>query len=190
MIQRLFAGPRAQLTEFLAGLSPRERSMLYGAVGVTAVLIAWLGVYEPMTNTLAQLDQQIVGARRDAASVNALAERYRTLQREVSDLEGGGSAAGAGASLFSQLESTTVPLVGRDRIVSMNPSSRAVGDRFEEDLVDMRLEGVPLRQVIELLYTIEYKDPPMRLSRASFKREYKDPSLIDATLVVARLSPK
>lgn len=188
MIERLLAGPREQLASYLDGLSPRERNMLYGAATVTAVLILWLGVYEPMTNTLTQLDRQIAIAQRDAASINALAERYRTLKHEVADLEGGGD--GNGASLFSQLESTTVPIIGRERIVSMNPSSRPVGDRFEEDLVDMRLEGVPLRQVIELLYTIEYKDPPMRLSRASFKREYKDPSLIDATLVVARLSPR
>lgn len=188
MIERFLAGPREQLTNYLASLSPRERNMLYGATGVAAILFLWVGVYEPMTGTLDQLDRQITIARRDAASVNALAERYRTLKNEVADLEGGGD--GSGASLFSQLESTAVPIVGRERIVSMNPSSRPVGDRFEEDLVDMRLEGVPLRQVIELLYTIEYKDPPMRLSRASFKREYKDPSLIDATLVVARLSPR
>lgn len=188
MIDRFLAGPREQLTTYLASLSPRERNMLYAAVGVSVFLVLWIAVYEPMTNTLAQLDRQITIAKRDAASVNALAERYRTLKHEVADLEGGGD--GNGASLFSQLESTAVPIVGRERIVSMNPSSRPVGDRFEEDLVDMRLEGVPLREVIELLYTIEYKDPPMRLSRASFKREYKDPSLIDATLVVARLSPR
>ncbi|MDG2303765.1 MAG: type II secretion system protein GspM [Candidatus Binatia bacterium] len=190
MIERLLAGPRAQVTEFLAGLQPRERSMLYGAMGVAAVLILWLGVYEPMTNTLTDLDRKIAIAQRDAASINALAERYRTLRHAVADLEGGGDGSNGGASLFSQLESTTVPIVGRERIVSMNPSSRQIGENFEEDLVDMRLEAVPLREVIELLYTIEYKDPPMRLSRAAFKREYKDPSLIDATLVVARLSPR
>ena len=189
MIERLLAGPRAQVSAFLDGLAPRERTMLYAAASVTALLVAWLGIYEPMTNALSDLDRKIQIARRDAASVQALAERYRTLRTEVAELEGGDASAG-GASLFSQLESTAVPIVGRERIVSMNPSSRPVGDRFEEDLVDMRLEGVPLRQLIELLYTIEYKDPPMRLSRAALKREYKDPSLIDATLVVARLSPR
>jgi hypothetical protein len=190
MIEKLIAGPRARLSQFLAGLAPRERSLLYGAVFVCVVLVLWLGVYEPMSGTLDQLDRQIEAARRDAASVAALAERHRSLEREVAKLEGGGAGEDDEVSLFAQLESTTVPIVGRERIVSMNPSSRPVGDRFEEDLVDMRLEGVPLRDVIELLYTIEYKDPPMRLSRAAFKREYKDPSLIDATLVVARLSPR
>lgn len=188
MIQRLLAGPRARLTQFLDGLEPRERVMLYAAVGVSALLVVWLGVYEPMASTLTDLDRRIGIARRDAASVNALAERYRSLRSAVADLEGG--SASGGASLFSQLESTAVPIIGRERIVSMNPSSRQIGENFEEDLVDMRLEAVPLRELLELLYTIEYKDPPMRLSRAAFKREYKDPSLIDATLVVARLSPR
>lgn len=190
MIERFLQEPRARLNEYLAGLAPRERNLLYGAIALSGLLILWIGVYEPMTNTLTRLDRQIATAHRDAASVAALAERYQTLRREVTKLEQGSSPGDKDTSLFSQLESTTVPIVGRERIVSMNPSSRPVGDRFEEDLVDMRLEGVPLREIIELLYTIEYKDPPMRLSRAAFKREYKDPSLIDATLVVARLSPR
>ena len=190
MIERLLEGPRARLTEFLAGLSERERNLLYGAVGISAFLFLWLLVYEPMTNTLSRHDRQIATARRDAALVAGLAQRYQTLKQEVGALEEGGSSGQLGTSLFAQLESTTVPIIGRERIVSMNPSSRPVGDRFEEEIVDMRLEGVPLREAIELLYTIEYKDPPMRLSRAAFKREYKDPSLVDATLVVARLTPR
>ena len=190
MIERLLEGPRARITEFLARISPRERSLLYGALAISAALVLWLLVYEPMTNTLSRLDRQINTARRDAALVAALAQRYQTLRQAVGELEGDGTNTQNDASLFAQLESTTVPIVGRERIVSMNPSSRPVGDRFEEELVDMRLEGVPLREAIELLYTIEYKDPPMRLSRAAFKREYKDPSLVDATLVVARLTPR
>lgn len=190
MIERLLEGPRTRVTEFLTRLSPRERNLLFGALATSAVLFLWLLVYEPMTNTLSRLDRQIATARRDAALVAALSQRYQTLRQAVGKLEEGGSAGPDGSSLFAQLESTTVPIVGRERIVSMNPSSRPVGDRFEEEIVDMRLEGVPLREAIELLYTIEYKDPPMRLSRAAFKREYKDPSLVDATLVVARLTPR
>ncbi len=188
MIERLLATPRERFSAFLAGLSPREANLLYGAAATTLVLFVWLGVYDPMASTLEGLDRQIETARRDASLIAALVDRHRTLRQEVAELEGGGSAEGA--SLFAQLESTAVPIIGRERIVSMNPSSRPVGDRFEEDIVDMRLEGVPLRDVIELLYTVEYRDPPMRLTRAVFKREYKDPSLIDATLVVSRLSPR
>ena len=189
MIESLLSGPRARFAEFLAGLSPRERSLLFGAAGVTAFLFVWLGLYDPMVGALDRVDRQIATARRDAATVAALADRYRSLSQEVEDLESSGGKGGE-SSLFVELESTAVPIVGRERIVSMNPQSRPVGDRFEEDTVDLRLEGVPMRDVIELLYTIEYKDPPMRVARAAFKREYKDPSLIDATLVVARLSPK
>ena len=39
MIERLLAGPRARLTEFLAGLETRERTMLYAAVAVSVVLL-------------------------------------------------------------------------------------------------------------------------------------------------------
>jgi hypothetical protein len=54
----------------------------------------------------------------------------------------------------------------------------------------MRLEGIPMQDLIELLYAIEYRDPPLRVTRLSFKRQYKEPTLLDATLVVGRLRPR
>lgn len=189
LIDRLIGPLRSRVTEHLARLSPRERNLLFAGAGVTVLLILWLGIYEPLASSIDQLDTQIAQARRDAAEVAALTERHGGLQSEVVKLESG-SGGGEGGSLFAQLESITVPIVGRERIVSMNPATRQVSDRVEEETVDMRLEGVPLRDLLELLYAIEYRDPPLQLARAAFKREYKNPELIDTTLVVARLSPR
>ena len=39
------------------------------------------------------------------------------------------------------------------------------------------------------VHAIEQRDKPMHLARVSFKRKYKNPELVDATLVVSRLRP-
>ena len=178
------------VTEMLAGLQPRERLLLLAAVGATVLAAIWLGVVEPLAGAITDLDRKVAAARSDASQVADLVARHKALSAQVDALEKGAAAGKAGPSLFARLESITVPIVGRERITAMNPSSRPVGERFEEETVDMRLEGVSMPDLIQLLYKIEHGDTPMHLVRASFKRQYRDAAKLDATLVVARLTPR
>lgn len=187
--QRFFSGPRDRAAAYVAGLEPRERLLLLLAAGVSVVLLVWLGVWEPLRAQLDDLDRSIALARRDQAELERLKARHEELEAAVRDLEqrAGGDQ---GSSLFAQLESLTVPIIGRERISAMNPQSRAVGDRFEEESVDMRIDGVPMRDLVRLLHEIEDGDPPMEVSRAAFKRQYKDATQLDVSLMVSRLKPK
>lgn len=190
MIERIFAAPMARLREWLQGLAPRERALVLLAAGTTLLLVVWLGLIAPLRESLATLERHIALARRDVGLTASLAERHRTLSRDIDRLEHGTSPEDRATSLFARLEALTVPIVGREHVSAMNPASRAVGEQLEEETVDMRLEGIPMQDLIELLYAIEYRDPPLRVTRLSFKRQYKEPTLLDATLVVGRLRPR
>ena len=169
-------------------LAPRERRLVQVAGAVSLVLFLWLGVWEPLDGSLTRLDRDLRNARRDAAEVGALGERHAELSREVGALEK--KAGRDGGSLFAQLESVTVPVVGRERIVSMNPATRDLDDEFREESVDLRLEGISSQRLLRLLHGIEVRSGGMNVARASFKRQYKDPALLDATIVVTRLQPR
>jgi len=189
-LERLLAMPRERLAGFLAGLEARERVLLFAGVSVAVLLLLWLAVWEPLVGQLDGLDRNIAAAQRDQAEIARLKGRYEELQSQVQDLERRAGGTEGGASLFAQLESVTVPIIGRDRIASMSPQTRSVGDRFEEESVDMRIDGVPVRELVKLLHEIEDGSPSMDVSRATFKRQYKDQSQLDVSLVVARLKPK
>ena len=189
-LERLLAMPRERRAGFLAGLEARERVLLFAGVSVAVLLLLWLAVWEPLVGQLDGLDRNIAAAQRDQAEIARLKGRYEELQSQVQDLERRAGGTEGGASLFAQLESVTVPIIGRDRIASMSPQTRSVGDRFEEESVDMRIDGVPVRELVKLLHEIEDGSPPMDVSRATFKRQYKDQSQLDVSLVVARLKPK
>ncbi len=178
-----------RLRSRVEALEPRERRLLAGAALVSLALVAWLGVWDPLTSRLERLDRQIGAARRDRAEITRLLERHRRLSRELAELERRAGTEG-GASLFAQLELMTVPLVGRERIQAMNPSTRPVGERFQEESVDLRLSGVTMADLVRLLYDVEDGRPPMSVSRLGFKRRYKDPTRLDVTLVVSRLRPR
>jgi len=189
-LERLLAVPRERLAAFLAGLEARERVLLFAGVIVAVLLLLWLAVWEPLVGQLDGLDRNITAAQRDQAEIARLKGRYEELQSQVQELERRAGGTEGGASLFAQLESVTVPIIGRERIASMSPQTRSVGDRFEEESVDMRIDGVPVRELVKLLHEIEDGSPPMEVSRATFKRQYKDQTQLDVSLVVARLKPK
>jgi type II secretory pathway component PulM len=190
LLARLLAAPRERLAAFLAGLEARERILLFVGVGTALLLLLWLAVWEPLVGQLDKLDRSIAAARRDQAEIARLKARHEELQSQVQELELRAGGTEGGASLFAQLESVTVPIIGRDRITAMSPQTRAVGDRFEEESVDMRLDGVPVRELVKLLHEVEDGDPPMEVTRATLKRQYKDPTQLDVSLVIARLKPK
>ncbi len=187
---RLVGPLRERASEALGRLAPRERMLVLGAGGVTLLLIVWLGVVDPLVESLAKLDRDVARGRDDAATIGDLVGRYRALHGEVDKLEKGAASDQGGASLFAQLESIAVPIAGRERIIAMNPSTRAVGNELQEELVEVRIEGITMRALVSLLYAVESRDPPIAVERLSVKREYKDQSRIDATIVVSRLRPQ
>lgn len=187
---RLVGPLRERATEALGRLAPRERLMVLGAGSVTLLLILWLGVIDPIFDSLARLDRDVARGRDDASTIGELVARYRALRGEVDKLEKSATSDQGGASLFAQLESIAVPIAGRERIIAMNPSTRAVGNELQEELVEVRIEGITMRALVSLLYAVESRDPPIAVERLAVKRQYKDQSRVDATVVVSRLRPQ
>lgn len=178
-----------QLRDWHDRLVPRERYLLYGASALSLFLLLWLGVYEPVTNSIVRLDRDLKIAQRDNLALEELTSRYKTLEKKVSRLQ---KKAGRGnrGSLFSQLESVSVPVVGREQITAMNPTTREVDADFREESVDMKLSGISAQRLVRLLHAIEVRGGGMTVARTSFKRQYKDPTLLDATIIVVRLQPR
>ncbi len=174
---------------WLDALASRERRMVQAAGAVSLVLLIWLGFYEPISDSLTRLDRDLRIARRDASAISELAQRHATLEAEVHELQKK-TGKGTAHSLFAQLESLTVPVVGREHIVSMNPTTRDLDDGFRQEAIDMRLEGISSHRLIRLLHAIEVRTAGMNVDRTSFKRQYKDSALLDVTIVVTRLQPR
>ena len=178
-----------QAREWLDRLQPRERNWVYGASALSVILILWLGIYEPITQSIARVDRDLRIAQRDSVALQELTNRYQTLEKKVSHLQKKAGRANRG-SLFAQLESVTVPEVGREQITAMNPTSRDIDSEFREESVDMKLSGISGQRLVRLLHAIEVRSSGMTVERTSFKRQYKDPTLLDATIVVVRLQPR
>ena len=78
-------------------------------------------------------------------------------------------------------------LGGREKIASMNPQNKDLGGAYREDSVELKLNGVSLQQLVDLMYHIEKGAQPLRLTRLQVKKKPRDPSSFDVTATVSML---
>jgi hypothetical protein len=175
------------VTGWLAQLETRERTLVLGSALAALCAIVWLGVVEPIGDSLERLDRGIQAARRDAGLVGGLAARYKRLQAQASSLERAGTSDDGTRRSSRSSNSIAVPIAGRERIAAMNPSTRSRRRAAHRGVGRAPHRGRADAIAGELLHAIEQRDRPLNLVRVSFKRQYKNPELVDATLVVARL---
>jgi len=177
-----------RLAALIERLSPRERVLL--GVGVAAGLV--VGVWALagfLAERRATLQAQIAASERDVVEMARLRDRYLHLRTERDVVRRKLEHGGADFSLFSHLEAVTRDTLSRDRVAAMNPSTRTLAEDLQEEDVEMRLSGVSLRELVDLLYDVEKSDLPLLVSRLQMKKRFDQPFVYDAVLVVGRLRP-
>jgi hypothetical protein len=78
-------------------------------------------------------------------------------------------------------------LGGREKIASMNPQNKDLGGAYREESVELKLNGVSLQQLVDLMYHIEKGPQPLRLTRLQVKKRLREPQTFDVTATVSML---
>jgi hypothetical protein len=177
----------ADLQHAYARLAPRER--LFVAVGAAVLfLVVAFVVVRGAESAKARLRGGIEAKQRQLERVQELRAEYLELKHRADAL----TAKNGDRSpnwLYSTLEGLLKKNLSRDKIRSMDPSSKPVGDRYVEDSVNAEVLGVTLPQIVALLYEIEQFPDPMRVSRLQVKKRVSDPYQFDVVLSVSSVKP-
>jgi type II secretory pathway component PulM len=171
----------------LARLSPRERRLV-GAAGMTVCgIVLYLLVIDPLWEWYARLGARVAAKERELEELLALRRTYLTLRQEVERTRLMGETY---ASSFAFLEGVATSTVGREKVAAINPVGRETHNGVSQETVELRLTGVTLREVVELLYKIESAGVALRTVQLSIKEAYKDPYAFDVALTTIVLSPR
>jgi hypothetical protein len=100
------------------------------------------------------------------------------------------SATGANFSPVAFLESLANNIVGQDKITAINPAGRETREGADQETIELKLSGVSLRELVELLYKLDTADTVLRPARVSIKKRYKDPYTFDVTLIALAFSTR
>ncbi len=172
-------------------LSPRERVVVgIGAAAIGAALV-FVAVVDPLLERQDRLDRQLVRTQREIREIAALGAEYAVLRARLSMLENRLPPPEAQFSLVAFVEEAASRARVRERIVGMQPQPPAVMQQYQETSVDLKLDGIPLSDLLALLVEFEQAPYDIQVRHLQIKPKYDAPYLLEANLrVVAHDRPR
>jgi len=165
----------------------RERRLIVAASVVGAAFLALLAVTSAIESSR-QRAHVIAAKEKALTQVVELSRRYAALRDELAsverDLEAGGTS-----SLFAEIEGMAADTLGREHIGGIEPSAKRLTEDLDEESVELTLNGVSLRGIVELLYRLEKEERHLSVSRMRIKKRFNEPHLFDLQLSISRLRP-
>jgi hypothetical protein len=181
--------PRQWLVYF-DRLAPRER-LLLGLAIISVVLIGGYSlVWDPMQVSATLLSRKIVTREKDLVEIQRQHDHYLDLLRQL-EANQWIFEVDPSFNLLGYLQSVISQAVSREKIASMNPSTRPRPEapEFVEELVEIKLTQLTLPNIVDLMYRVEKGDHPLRFSRVLIKKRFNDPYIFDFNAAVSVLKP-
>jgi type II secretory pathway component PulM len=175
------------LLVYFSRLSVREQHFVQLAGLALAAVVGYALVIVPLQEAKVRMEARIAAKEKELQEIQALCYTYLALRREVESVRSQ-THQGKEFSPFSFLEGLATSTVGREKISAMSPLTRELGKGVEEQAIELRLSGVSLRELVELLYKTDSAAAPLRTTRLQIKKRYKDPYTFDVTLTAAVLN--
>ncbi len=168
-------------------LAPRERVLVGVAAVTTIVILLYSFVWDPLQSNRALLARRITAKEKDLREVQRQRDVFLALARRLEANQSATSEADPNFNLFAYVQNATTQAVSRERILSLNPSTKNVNPEYQELQVEVKLQQISLAQLVDLLYRIEKGEHPLRFSRLQIKKRHNDIYNFDVIATVSLL---
>jgi general secretion pathway protein M len=166
-------------------LSNREKKVVTLAAGFLCLLFVIFFVVLPIFDRLASARRGIGLKERELKEIAALRAEYLALASNTGDSKALAARRPGDFTLFSFLESAAGEARIKERIQYMKPSVSSEPGPYREATVEMKLEGVTLKQVAAYLYAVESPEYLVHVRRLSLREGRAGPGYLDVVLLAA-----
>lgn len=167
------------VTALFARFSPREQRLLGIAGVVLGGALLYLLLLDPLWETYTRLHARVAAKERELSEMITLRRTYQTLHSQAERTR---TTTDPNLSPIAFLEGLATSTLGRDKVAAINPAERGTGDGVAQEAIELKLSGVSLRELVELLYKIDTTNAALQTARLSIKKRYKDPYTFDVSL--------
>ena len=168
-------------------ITPRDRKVLIvGSVLVLLFLVLQFGIF-PLLENRDRLQRGIVSREKALVEMNELQAQYRQLHGKANTLLEQLVGRQNDFSLFSFLEQMAAKSAVKKNITYMMPSETADEGQFKEILVEMKLQAISLKQLVDFLNLVESPENVVALKRISIQENKKEEATLDVILQVVSL---
>lgn len=161
-----------------------KREKLYVALGTSLVTIFLVlqFVLLPFFDAREKVRHSIEINEKALEEIVALSSEYRTLRVDSGDIGVILARRPKGFTLFSFLEGQAGRAGIKSNIKYMKPSISTDATPYKESSVEMKLEKITLKQLVEYLYLVESPKKLVRIKRISVKQSKGSPEYLTVLL--------
>ena len=167
-------------------LSPRNKMIALGVVGLALVLILFLPV-SMLSGKIKSLQKEIAAARKGYTQVSDKIAEYQKVRARIQSVEEKfGPTSG---SLTTRIDA--IAKQSEVTVDSLKEKAPTESDYMEVNSIDVRFSNIALPSLIEFLYNLENdKSSPMRIRRIQIKPKTNNRQVMDVTCEVASFNLK
>lgn len=165
-------------------MSQRERGIVLLGGIVVGFTLLFVTVVDPLLTILERLERQTVRAQKDIKELARLGQEYAMKRERLAEVERHMPAVGSHFSLLTFMEEAAMTAGVREWITGMQPQVQALTQGYQETAVELRLEGVQLPELLELLLGIEQGPYDFRVRHLQVRPKFDNPLFLDVNLRV------
>lgn len=177
------------MMNFLQNLGTRERMFVLGAAVAILLVLLFTLVVDPLMAQSARLDRQIVKTQRDLQELHALQRDYEGRKR-ILDSINQQLKGQRNFSIRSRLDEIAGRSGIRNKILYMKPTVSVPSEAYDEEGVEIKMEGVTLEQLIRYLHQVETSPQFLRIKRLYIKPRFDNRQILTAIFRVSTFRPK
>ena len=174
---------------FWQNLQPRERLFIGGAGAALVLILFFTFVIDPLFKHAADLDRQIVTARRQLNELRTMQKDYQR-QKSVVDSINSQLKKQQNFAIFSRLEELAGQTGIRNKILYMKPTVSTPSEVYNEESVEVKMEGVTLEQLVRYLHQVENSPQLLKIKRLEIKPRFDNRQILTATFRVSAFTLK
>jgi type II secretory pathway component PulM len=165
-------------------LESRERLfLLLGVVFVVCFLIFQM-VITPYLEARQILERSLQRRQNELLEMSILQKEYQDLMQRQGVITRRIEQRSPQFSLFSFLEQQTTAVKVRNRVTSMKPATTELEDGLEESSVEIKLDGITLKQLVDFLVRVESEENVILVKRLAVQKNQKESDLLDVVMNV------
>jgi general secretion pathway protein M len=166
-------------------LNPREKMALGAGVVAVVIFILFQFLIFPVVDRQEVLQRSIAGKEADLAEMHRLNDEAASLKRQQSRSTQQMGRRPRGFTLFSFLDGLAGKTQLKGNIDYMKPSTtEPKGSPYKVSVVEMKLVGINMEQLLAYLYRIETSASMVQIKRLAITKTDKKAGFINAVLQV------
>ena len=169
-------------TKFKFKLTKRERYYVSAGVALVALFIIFQFVLSPFLGAKGKIKRSIQAKEKTLKELVSLSSEYGALKEGSRDIKKRLALRSRNFTLFSFLEKQAGRSKVKPNIKYMKPSISTDKGPYSESSVEMKLENITLKQLVEYLHLVESPENLVRIKRISVKQSKGNPEYLTALI--------